>query len=432
MRVVVLGAGVIGVTTAWQLMKAGHEVTVIDRQTGPALETSFANAGEVSFGYCSPWAAPGIPKKAIKWLMMEHAPLILRPKIDGAMISWLVQMLRNCTSGRYAINKSRMLRLADYSRVSLAALREETGIAYDERMKGTLQLFRTQAQLDASAKDVKALKADGIPCEVLDPAGCIAQEPALAQARDKIVGGLLTPLDETGDCFKFTNALMDLAAARGVTFRWGETVQRIQTEGGRATGAVTDKGTIKADAVVVALGSYSPMMLREHGIKLPVYPVKGYSLTVPITNPDLAPESTVMDESYKIAITRLGDRIRVGGMAEISGYNNRLEPARRRTLEHSVSDLFPGGDLSQATFWSGLRPMTPDGTPVIGATAVKGLFLNTGHGTLGWTMSTGSARVIADMVSGTKTDIDATDLGYARYLGGAARPVPQAQAIPAE
>ncbi len=432
MRVVVLGAGVIGVTTAWQLMKAGHEVTVIDRQTGPALETSFANAGEVSFGYCSPWAAPGIPKKAIKWLMMEHAPLILRPKIDGAMISWLVQMLRNCTSGRYAINKSRMLRLADYSRVSLAALREETGIAYDERMKGTLQLFRTQAQLDASAKDVKALKADGIPCEVLDPAGCIAQEPALAQARDKIVGGLLTPLDETGDCFKFTNALMDLAAARGVTFRWGETVQRIQTEGGRATGALTDKGTIKADAVVVALGSYSPMMLREHGIKLPVYPVKGYSLTVPITNPDLAPESTVMDESYKIAITRLGDRIRVGGMAEISGYNNRLEPARRRTLEHSVSDLFPGGDLSQATFWSGLRPMTPDGTPVIGATAVKGLFLNTGHGTLGWTMSTGSARVIADMVSGTKTDIDATDLGYARYLGGAARPVPQAQAIPAE
>ena len=432
MRVVVLGAGVIGVTTAWQLMKAGHEVTVVDRQTGPALETSFANAGEVSFGYCSPWAAPGIPKKAIKWLLMEHAPLILRPKVDAAMISWMVRMLRNCTSGRYAINKSRMLRLADYSRISLAALRQDTGIAYDERMKGTLQLFRTQAQLEASAKDVKALNADGIPCEVLDPAGCIAQEPALARARDKIVGGLLTPLDETGDCFKFTNALMALAEAQGVTFHWGETIRRIETEGGRATGAVTDKGTIKADAVVVALGSYSPMMLREHGIRLPVYPVKGYSLTIPITDASLAPESTVMDESYKIAITRLGDRIRVGGMAEISGYNNRLEPARRRTLEHSVSDLFPGGDLSQATFWSGLRPMTPDGTPVIGATPVKGLYLNTGHGTLGWTMSTGSARLIADMVSGRATDIDAADLGHARYQRRNAAAMARPQAIPAE
>ncbi len=432
MRVVVLGAGVIGVTTAWQLMKAGHEVTVVDRQTGPALETSFANAGEVSFGYCSPWAAPGIPKKAIKWLLMEHAPLILRPKVDAAMISWMVRMLRNCTSGRYAINKSRMLRLADYSRISLAALRQDTGIAYDERMKGTLQLFRTQAQLEASAKDVKALNADGIPCEVLDPAGCIAQEPALARARDKIVGGLLTPLDETGDCFKFTNALMALAEAQGVTFHWGETIRRIETEGGRATGAVTDKGTIKADAVVVALGSYSPMMLREHGIRLPVYPVKGYSLTIPITDASLAPESTVMDESYKIAITRLGDRIRVGGMAEISGYNNRLEPARRRTLEHSVSDLFPGGDLSQATFWSGLRPMTPDGTPVIGATPVKGLYLNTGHGTLGWTMSTGSARLIADMVSGRATDIDAADLGHARYQRRNAAAMGRPQAIPAE
>jgi D-amino-acid dehydrogenase len=415
MRVVVLGAGIIGVTSAWQLAKAGHEVTVIDRQSGPALETSFANAGEVSFGYCSPWAAPGIPKKAIKWLLMEHAPLILRPKIDAAMIGWMIRMLRNCTSARYAVNKSRMLRLADYSRLSLAELRNETGISYDERMKGTLQLFRTQAQLDASAKDVKALNADGVPCEVLDPTGCIAQEPALARARDKIVGGLLTPLDETGDCFKFTNALAVKAEEKGVTFRWGETILRVATEAGRATGVVTDKGTIPADAVVMALGSHSPMLLRDHGIRLPVYPVKGYSLTVPIVDASLAPDSTVMDESYKIAITRLGDRIRVGGMAEISGYNNRLEPARRRTLEHSVSDLFPGGDLSRATFWSGLRPMTPDGTPVIGATPVKGLYLNTGHGTLGWTMSTGSARVIADMVSGKAPEIDAADLGYARY-----------------
>lgn len=415
MKVVVLGSGVVGTVSAWYLAKAGHEVTVIDRQTGPALETSFANAGEVSFGYCSPWAAPGIPMKAVKWLMMQHAPLILRPRVDAAMIAWVLQMLRNCTAGRYAINKSRMLRLADYSRTSLAELRDETGIAYDQRMKGTLQLFRTQAQLDGSAKDVKALKADGIPCEVVDPEGCIRVEPALAHARDRIVGGLLTPLDETGDCFKFTNALSALAGAKGVTFRWGEAIQRLTIEGGRVTGVVTDHAVHAADAVVMALGSYSPMMLRPLGIRLPVYPVKGYSLTIPITDAARAPESTVMDETYKIAITRLGDRIRVGGMAEISGYNNRLEPARRRTLEHSVMDLFPGGDPGQATFWSGLRPMTPDGTPVIGPTPVKGLYLNTGHGTLGWTMSSGSGRLIADLVSGRAPDIDARDLAIARY-----------------
>ena len=415
MKVVVLGAGIVGVTSAYQLVKAGHEVTVIDRQKGPALETSFANAGEVSFGYCSPWAAPGIPAKALKWLFMKHAPLILRPKIDGAMLSWLVKMLSNCTSERYAINKSRMLRLADYSRISLAQLREETGIAYDERMQGTLQLFRTQAQLDASAKDVKALAADGIPYEVLDPDGCIRVEPALGHVREKIVGGLLTPKDETGDCFKFTNALAVKARELGVQFQYGATIKGLDVEGGQAHAVMTDRGRVGADAIVVALGSYSPLLLKPLGIGLSVYPVKGYSLTIPIIDAARAPESTVMDETYKIAITRLGDRIRVGGMAEISGYTNDLGPARRQTLEHSVTDLFPGGDVAKASFWSGLRPMTPDGTPVIGPTKIKGLFLNTGHGTLGWTMSSGSARVISDLVSGRKPDIDATDLAISRY-----------------
>jgi Glycine/D-amino acid oxidases (deaminating) len=415
MKVVVLGAGVIGVTSAYQLARAGHEVIVVDRQPGPALETSFANAGEVSFGYCSPWAAPGIPVKALKWLFMEHAPLILRPRLNMAMLSWLVQMLRNCTSARYALNKSRMLRLADYSRVSLAALREETGVAYDERMQGTLQLFRTQAQLDASAKDVKALAADGIPFEVLDPEGCIRVEPALRHVREKIVGGLLTPKDETGDCFKFTNALAEKAEALGVRFRYGSIIRGLDVEAGRVKGVVTAHGKLEADAVVVALGSFSPLLVRPHGIRLPVYPVKGYSLTIPITDASRAPESTVMDETYKIAITRLGDRIRVGGMAEISGYTNDLGEPRRLTLEHSVTDLFPGGDVSRASFWSGLRPMTPDGTPVIGPTRIAGLFLNTGHGTLGWTMSAGSARLISDLVSGKKPEIDATDLAVARY-----------------
>ncbi|GAA4164872.1 D-amino acid dehydrogenase [Shinella granuli] len=415
MKVIVLGAGIVGVTSAYQLARAGHEVTVVDRQPGPALETSFANAGEVSFGYCSPWAAPGIPMKAMKWLFMQHAPLILRPKVDMAMLSWMTQMLRNCTSARYALNKSRMLRLADYSRISLAALRAETGITYDERMQGTLQLFRTEAQLDASAKDVKALAADGIPYEVLDPEGCIRVEPALKHVREKIVGGLLTPKDETGDCFKFANALAAKAAALGVTFNYGSIIRGLDVDGGRVRGVVTAHGVLAADAVVVALGSFSPLLVRPHGIRLPVYPVKGYSLTIPITDPARAPESTVMDETFKIAITRLGDRIRVGGMAEISGYTNDLGEPRRLTLQHSVTDLFPGGDVSKASFWSGLRPMTPDGTPVIGPTRVAGLFLNTGHGTLGWTMSSGSARVIADLVSGRKPEIDATDLAVARY-----------------
>jgi len=415
MKVIVLGAGVVGVTSAYQLAKAGHEVTVIDRQEGPALETSFANAGEVSFGYCSPWAAPGIPLKAMKWLFMNHAPLILRPKMDAAMLSWMAQMLRNCTSERYAINKSRMLRIADYARISLAEVRDETGIAYDERMQGTLQLFRTQQQLDASAKDVKALAADGVPYEVLDPEGCIRVEPALKHVRQKIVGGLLTPKDETGDCFKFTNALALKAAAMGVKFLYGTNIKALDVEGGAIKGVVTDRETLRGDAVVVALGSYSPMLVKQFGIKLPGYPVKGYSLTIPIVDASRAPESTVMDETYKIAITRLGDRIRVGGMAEISGYTNDLGQKRRATLEHSVTDLFPGGDVSKADFWSGLRPMTPDGTPVIGATKVKGLFLNTGHGTLGWTMSCGSAKVISSIVSGKKPEIDATDLAVSRY-----------------
>ncbi len=415
MKVVVLGAGIVGVTSAYQLARAGHEVTVIDRQQGPALETSFANAGEVSFGYCSPWAAPGIPAKAMKWLFMKHAPLILRPKVDGAMLSWLVKMLSNCTSERYAINKSRMLRLADYSRISLAQVREETGIAYDERMQGTLQLFRTQQQLDASAKDVKALAADGIPYEVLDRDGCIRVEPALRHVRDKVVGGLLTPKDETGDCFKFTNALAAKAVELGVRFQYDTTINGLDVQGGQTRGVVTNRGRMDADAVVVALGSYSPLLLKPLGISLSVYPVKGYSLTIPITDASRSPESTVMDETYKIAITRLGDRIRVGGMAEISGYTNDLGLARRQTLEHSVTDLFPGGDVAKASFWSGLRPMTPDGTPVIGPTKIKGLYLNTGHGTLGWTMSSGSARVISDLVSGRKPDIDATDLAISRY-----------------
>ena len=417
MKVVVLGAGVIGVTSAWYLAKAGHEVTVIDRQPAAALETSFANAGEISPGYSSPWAAPGIPVKALKWMFMEHSPLIIQPRPDWTKLSWMARMLMNCTAEAYAVNKSRMVRLAEYSRDCLIDLRGETGIKYDERTQGTLQLFRSEKQVAAAEKDIAVLKADGVPFEVLDADQCVAAEPGLAAAKGKIAGGLRLPGDETGDCFKFTQSLADMARALGVTFRHGVSIDRLEAEAGRITAVHTSEGRVTADAFVVALGSYSPMLVRQFGIKLPVYPVKGYSITVPIVDQDRAPVSTVMDETHKIAITRLGDRIRVGGMAEIAGFDPSLSPKRQATLTHSVEDLFGGaGDQSQAKFWAGFRPMTPDGTPIVGRSPIANLFLNTGHGTLGWTMAAGSGRVLADIVSGRPTEIAAADLGYARYL----------------
>ena len=416
MKVLVLGGGVIGVTTAYYLAGSGHEVTVVDRQAEPALETSFANAGEVSPGYASPWAGPGVPIKAIKWLLMKHGPLVIRPKLDPAMWAWLIKMLRNCTSARYAINKSRMIPLAEYSRDCLRALRAETAIHYDERSQGTLQLFRTQAQIDGTAGDIAVLKQYGVPYEVLDRDGCVGAEPALAAVKHKIAGGLRLPQDETGDCHMFTQALAARAAKLGVQFRLNTTIERLIADASGISGVATSAGLLQADVYVVALGSWSPRLLRPLGIAIPVYPVKGYSITLPVTDSDAAPVSTVMDESYKVAITRLGDRIRVGGTAEVSGYSSELYPARRATLDHSLTDLFPrGGNPAEAKFWSGLRPMTPDGPPVIGATRYANLHLNTGHGTLGWTMACGSARVLADLLSGRKPEIDTTELAASRY-----------------
>ena len=416
MKIVILGAGVIGTASAYYLAQAGHEVTVIDRQTGAGLETSFANAGEVSPGYAAPWAGPGIPMKAIKWLLMRHSPLAIRPSVDPHMWSWVFRMLRNCTSGRYEINKSRMVRLAEYSRDCLIDLRQATGISYDERTQGTLQLFRTQKQLDASAADIAVLQRYGVPYEVLDPTGCLKIEPALVHVRQKFVGALRLPGDETGDCFKFTQALAGMAQKLGVQFRYGVTIDRLLTEGDKVKGIATSVGELHADAYVLAMGSYSAGYLRGIGLHVPIYPIKGYSITVPITDASHAPESTIMDETFKVAITRLGDRIRVGGTAEIAGFDLRLHTRRRETLEHSVTDLFPdSGDVSKAEFWCGLRPMTPDGTPVLGKTRYGNLYLNSGHGTLGWTMACGSGRVLADIVSGKKPDIDLEGLSIGRY-----------------
>ncbi|MEN5210262.1 D-amino acid dehydrogenase [Stenotrophomonas terrae] len=419
MRVLVLGSGVIGTTSAWYLRQAGFDVTVVDRQPGPALETSFANAGQLSFGYTSPWAAPGVPFKAIKWLFEEHAPLAIRPTADMAQYRWLWQMLRNCTSARYAVNKARMVRVSDYSRDCINELRAATGIDYEGRQLGTTQLFRTQQQLDAAAQDIEVLREYGVPYEVLDRQGIARVEPALAGKTEMLVGALRLPEDQTGDCQLFTNKLAALAEAAGVEFRFDQDIASIQSDGDRIAGVRINGKLETADHYVLALGSYSPQLLAPLGMQLPVYPLKGYSLTLPITNAAMAPNSTILDESYKIAITRFEDRIRVGGMAEVAGFDLSLEPRRRATLEKVVKDLYPdGGDLSQAAFWTGLRPATPDGTPVIGATPYRNLFLNTGHGTLGWTMAAGSGRYLADLMSGKQPQISTEGLDIFRYGKG--------------
>ncbi|CAB3773632.1 amino acid dehydrogenase [Burkholderia sp. MSh2] len=416
MRVVILGSGVVGVASAYYLAHAGHEVTVIDREAGPALETSFANAGQISPGYAAPWAAPGVPLKAVKWMFEKHAPLAIR--LDGTrfQLQWMWQMLRNCTAERYAVNKGRMVRLAEYSRDCLQALRADTGIQYEGRTGGTLQLFRTQQQLDGAAKDIAVLKEANVPFELLSPADLKQAEPALAAVSHKLTGGLRLPGDETGDCQLFTTRLAALAESLGVKFRYNTPIDALAIAGGKIAGVQCGSETVRADAYVVALGSYSTSFISNL-MKIPVYPLKGYSITAPIVNEAAAPVSTVLDETYKIAITRFDQRIRVGGMAEIVGYDKNLRAARRETLEMCVNDLFPGGgDTSKATFWTGLRPMTPDGTPIVGRTSVSNLFLNTGHGTLGWTMSCGSGQLLADLISGKMPAIQADDLSVHRYL----------------
>ena len=415
MRVIVLGSGVIGVASAYYLAQQGAQVTVLDRQAGPAEETSFGNAGQVSPGYSTPWAAPGIPFKAVKWMFQHHAPLAIN--IDGSMwqLQWMAQMLKNCNPESYTKNKERMMRVAEYSRDCLKELRETTGISYENRAKGTLQVFRNQAQLEAVYRDIEVLKECGVSYELLDQNDLAKVEPALAYAKDKLVGGLHLPNDETGDCYLFTNALAEKAKALGVEFQFNQNVEALLVEGDEIKGVRVNGQVLTADRYVLAFGSYSRDFLKPLHLNLPVYPVKGYSLTIPIVQPEFAPQSTVLDETYKIAITRFDQRIRVGGMAELSGFNLGLNQDRRATLEMVTQDLFPGGDMAQASFWTGLRPMTPDSTPIIGATRFSNLFLNTGHGTLGWTMACGSGKLISDLVLNHQPEISTEGLSILRY-----------------
>ncbi|MFL9560373.1 D-amino acid dehydrogenase [Acinetobacter baumannii] len=415
MRVIVLGSGVIGVASAYYLARQGAEVTVLDRQSGPAEETSFGNAGQISPGYSTPWAAPGIPFKAVKWMFQHHAPLAIN--LDGSMwqLQWMAQMLKNCNPQSYAVNKERMMRVAEYSRDCLRELRKDTGIHYENRAKGTLQLFRKEAQMEAVQRDISVLEECGVSYELLNANELGRVEPALANAQDKLVGGLHLPNDETGDCYLFTNALAQIAKELGVNFQFNQNVEKLIVEGDQIKGVQVNGKVLTADRYVLAFGSYSRDFLKPLDLQLPVYPVKGYSLTIPIVDPAFAPQSTVLDETYKIAITRFDQRIRVGGMAELSGFNLGLNEDRRATLQMVTEDLFPGGDMEQASFWTGLRPMTPDSTPIIGATRFKNLFLNTGHGTLGWTMACGSGKLISDIVLNHKTDISTDGLSIQRY-----------------
>jgi D-amino-acid dehydrogenase len=422
MKVLILGAGVVGVTSAYYLAKKGFEVTVIDRQPAVGLETSFANAGQISPGYSAPWAAPGVPMKALKWLFQRHAPLAIKPDMTLWQWQWTAQLLQNCTAKRYDINKERMVRLAEYSRDCLCTLRAETGITYEARTQGTLQVFRTQKQLDAEAKDIAVLTRLGVPFEHLDPDGCAQVEPALATVKNQLLGGLRLPGDETGDCQLFTTHLAEKAKALGVKFIHQVSINRLLTENSQLTGVEinTEQNSqiLQADHYLVTLGSYSRALMLGLGLQIPVYPVKGYSLTVPIVNSAASPVSTVMDETYKVAITRFDDRIRVGGMAELAGFDLSLNPRRRETLEMVLNGLFPnGGDVSKAQFWTGLRPMTPDGTPIIGQASANyhNVWLNTGHGTLGWTMACGSGKIIADLIARQKTAIPTDDLALSRY-----------------
>lgn len=407
MRVLVLGAGVIGTSTAWYLAQHGHEVTVIDRRDGPGLETSFANGGQISASHPEPWSGPDAPAKILKWIWRDDAPLLFRWRMDPHQWSWGLQFLFECLPSRMRRNMGDIARISLYSLASLKALRAETGIEYDHLSRGILHFFTEQAELDAAAASVPVLREYGIAREMKTVDEAVAIEPALAAARDRLVGATYMAGDESGDAHLFTRRLAELAAAKGCRFEYGRTIEAIDVAGGEVAGVRVAGTAMKADAYVVALGSYSPMMTRPIGIDLPVYPAKGYSATIPIRDASKAPTVSLTDEGAKIVLTRLGDRLRIAGTAELSGYSLELNPVRCEALTKRAALLFPqAGDYAHPTYWTGLRPSTPSNVPLIGRTRYPNLFLNTGHGTLGWTMGAGSGRALADIISNRKPDVD--------------------------
>jgi D-amino-acid dehydrogenase len=387
MRVAVLGAGVIGVATAWYLRQAGHDVQVLDRREGPGLETSFANGGQISADHAAPWAGPGVPLQALKWMLHEDAPLLFRLRADPAQWRWGLQFLRNCTAEKYRENAARLQRLGRYSRAQLQALRTETGLQYDRVARGILVLHTGEHQFEPGMKT---------------PDECIALEPAIAPMKPRLIGGRLYPDDESGDAYKFTTGLAKLCEAKGVEFSFGVSLGHFSVQNGKIT-----LPQIQADAFVIALGSYSPLFTRPLGIHVPVYPLKGYSVTMPVKNPAAAWTMSLSDEAHKLVLSRLGDRLRIAGTAELNGYDTGINEVRCQAIVKRVMELFPdAGDPSRATYWAGLRPATPTNLPCVGLTKYPNLFLNTGHGTLGWTLACGSGRILADLVSGRRPEIE--------------------------
>ena len=408
MKILVLGAGVIGTTSAWYLAQAGHEVAVIDRHEGAGMETSFANGGQISASHAEPWAKPSIVPKILRWLGREDAPLLFRPRADLAQWMWGVRFLAECWPGRFEHNTRVLSGLAAYSRECLKALRNRTGIRYDELSRGILHFATSQADFDALAHHAQRMRALGQVREVKSAAECIALEPALQDSRERIVGGVYTPEDESGDAHQFTVELARLAAEKGVRFQTGE-INGLDIANGEVRGVHMRDRVECADAFVVALGSYSPLLTRKAGISIPVYPLKGYSITLPLSPADAAAAPTVSltDEGHKIVISRLGDRLRAAGTAELTGYDRSVNPVRCNAILRRIGELFPGlGSINTVDRWAGLRPATPNNVPIIGRTKIRNLFMNTGHGTLGWTLACGSGRALADLVSGRKPDVE--------------------------
>jgi len=432
MKVLVLGAGVVGTASAWYLARAGHAVTVIDRQGAAGLETSLANGGQISAN-AGPWANPSAPGKILQWLGREDAPLLFRMRADARQWAWGLRFLLECLPWRARANTREILSLALYSRGELQRLRADTGIRYDQQTRGILRLFNDPKDFDRAARQAETLRRYGGEWEIKTPDECVAIEPALAHARRRIVGATFTAADESGDAHRFTQALAALAEGHGVRFRYGCSVERLETEQGRLASVIVHdvhdgaEESVTADAYVMALGSYSPLLLAPIGISIPVFPVKGYSVTIPLEASDVAPHVSLTDEAAKIVFTRLGERLRVAGTAELAGYDTELRSERCESLLRRTFELFPrAGRAERAEHWTGLRPATPSNVPLVGRTRVPNLYLNTGHGTLGWTLACGSGKALADIVSGERPEPDFGFLGVpARRSSDVLQPAPR-------
>jgi len=416
MKTIVMGGGVIGVTTAWYLAQAGHEVTVIDRRDGVGRETSYANAGLIAPGHSYAWASPRAPMMLLKSLFGVDTPLRFRLRADPRMWAWGLRFLLNCTAARNRANTAVKVTLCSYSRDALIALRKETGIAYDETAKGALYLYRDKEHLKTGIANMQLLNDHGVGLKELDPEGVATLEPALAHIKGKLAGAIYAPKDESGDAFAFTEKLAEMSKARGVAFQFGARIGGIAASGDRIDGVVTDKGRITGDHYVLALGSDSPLVARGLSLKLPVYPVKGYSVTIPTEGFDGAPTIGGVDEQNLVAFCRMGDRLRLTATADFAGYDTDYTARDFAVMLRVARELFPNaGAFDRPSYWACLRPMTPDGPPIIGATRYKNLWLNTGQGHMGWTMACGSARIVADLIQGKEPDIDIGGFSPARY-----------------